>query len=148
MIKSKLLFFSNQEKGCIVEKSGVNIRLEFCFVSPSQGGSKNQSPNDGVWHDHGWLPASGGQGQLLPDGHLEPGCYPVWHRLPHWGDRKTGPGSVMALLTTGVYEDSYSLSLWHSRTISVKLLKQLRPFHWENIIISWRILLKPYLSLL
>uniref|UniRef100_A0A8C0JS66 Glutamate decarboxylase 1 n=1 Tax=Canis lupus dingo TaxID=286419 RepID=A0A8C0JS66_CANLU len=39
--------------------------------------SSKNLPDDGVWHNDGWLPASGGQGQLFPDGHLEPSCYTV-----------------------------------------------------------------------
>uniref|UniRef100_A0A8C9DU41 Glutamate decarboxylase 1 n=1 Tax=Prolemur simus TaxID=1328070 RepID=A0A8C9DU41_PROSS len=39
--------------------------------------SSKNLPDDGVGHHYGWLPASGGQGQLLPDGHLKSSCYPV-----------------------------------------------------------------------
>uniref|UniRef100_A0A2I3HIK8 Glutamate decarboxylase 1 n=1 Tax=Nomascus leucogenys TaxID=61853 RepID=A0A2I3HIK8_NOMLE len=39
--------------------------------------SSKNLPDDGVRHDHGWLPAPRGQGQLLPDGHLQPSRYPV-----------------------------------------------------------------------
>lgn len=54
--------------------------LTLCFSKT--GGSKDQGIDDGVWHYDGGLPATRKQGQLLPHGHLKPGCYDVRHRFP------------------------------------------------------------------
>lgn len=63
--------------------------LATCLLPLCQGGAEDQSHDDGVWHHHGGLPASGRQGQLLPHGHLQSRCHQVGHRLPHRGDRET-----------------------------------------------------------
>ena len=62
-----------------------------CPVLVLSGGPCDQGQDDGVRHNHGQLPATGGQGELLPHGHLKPSCHLRRHRLPHWGDRTARP---------------------------------------------------------
>ena len=58
------------------------------------GGAGDKGQDDGVRHHHGELPAPGGQGELLQDGHLQPRCHFRGHRLPYRGDRTTRPGPI------------------------------------------------------
>lgn len=51
-------------------------------VSPA-GGAEDQSTDDGVRHNHGRIPTTGRQGQLLPNGRLQSRRHHVRHRFPH-----------------------------------------------------------------
>lgn len=54
------------------------------------GGTSDKSQDDGVWHDHGELSASGRQSELLPHGHLKPCSNSPRHWFPDWWNRTPG----------------------------------------------------------
>ncbi len=78
----------------------------FSFISPittnlchklrrlPAGGAEDQSTDDGVRHNHGRIPTTGRQGQLLPCGRLQSRRHRVRHRFPHRWDREAGSRSV------------------------------------------------------
>lgn len=64
-----------------------------CVVIPlfsPAGGAEDQGIDDGVRYNHGRVPTTGRQSQLLPNGGLQSCRHNVRHRFPDRRDREAG----------------------------------------------------------
>lgn len=75
-----------------ITKTRVTSTKTGVMITPFSlaGGAKDQSNDDGVRYNHGRIPTTGRQSQLLPNGRLQSCRHQVRHRLPHRRDREAG----------------------------------------------------------